>query len=142
MDHIAILNKIWKLLPKIISGQKTIESRWYKVRTAPWDRIQAGDVVYFKDSGEPVTIRAEVEKALQYEDLTEQKIREILDEYGDRIALSHEGYSKYYDDRRYCILIFLKNVQELDHPIQIDKTGYGNAAAWMCVGDIESVSAT
>lgn len=51
MHHIAIMNGPWNLIPKILSGEKTIESRWYRTRRAPWGGIRAGDTVYFKDSG-------------------------------------------------------------------------------------------
>lgn len=69
MNHIAIMKKSWELIPKIISGEKTIESRWYKNRIAPWDRISEGDTVYFKDSGEPVSAVATVSKVLQFDNL-------------------------------------------------------------------------
>lgn len=66
MDHVAIMRKSWGLLPKILSGEKTIESRWYMARYAPWNRIEKGDIVYFKNSGEPVTVKAEVSKVMQF----------------------------------------------------------------------------
>jgi len=39
MDHVAIMNKKWKLIDSIIVGQKTIESRWYKFKRDPWNEI-------------------------------------------------------------------------------------------------------
>jgi hypothetical protein len=85
MDHLAILDKKRKLLPKIISGEKTIESRWYKTRRTPYNKIEVGDIVYFKDSGEPVRVRATVGKVLFFSDLTESKIRDILKDYAKGI---------------------------------------------------------
>jgi hypothetical protein len=64
MQHIAIMKKSWGLLSKIISGEKKIESRWYMAKCAPWDRIGAGEIVYFKDSGCPVTIKTKVSKVM------------------------------------------------------------------------------
>jgi len=58
------MRKSWGLLPKILTGEKTIESRWYKNKCSPWGKIKRGDVVYFKNSGEPVTIKAEVSKII------------------------------------------------------------------------------
>ena len=58
MDHLAILAKKRNLLPKIISGEKTIESRWYKFKKTPYNNISIGDTVYFKDSGEPANVKA------------------------------------------------------------------------------------
>lgn len=41
MHHLAILKKSWPLIPKILNKQKTIESRWYKVKCAPWNKINS-----------------------------------------------------------------------------------------------------
>ena len=67
MDHVAIMNPRWRLIPRILSGEKVIESRWYLTRRAPWDRVAAGDTVYFKDAGRPVTARAKVSRVVQLE---------------------------------------------------------------------------
>ena len=77
MDHVAIMKKSWGLTEKILSGEKKIESRWYMIRCAPWDRIKGTDTVYFKNSGEPITIKALVTKVLQFSDLNQKKVKEI-----------------------------------------------------------------
>ena len=56
-NHIAIMKKSWGLIPKILDGTKTCESRWYRSRVAPWDKIRPGDNLYFKNAGEPVSIK-------------------------------------------------------------------------------------
>ena len=73
MEHVAIMKKSWGLIGKIISGEKKIESRWYKSRRSPWGKIKQGDEVYFKDSGEPVSIKAKVAKVISFADLTPKK---------------------------------------------------------------------
>lgn len=84
--HIAIMRKSWGLTDKILSGEKKIESRWYLNRYVPWDRIKTGDTVYFKDSGEPVRIKATVSQVMQYDNLNPDKVRELLNKYGsDRL---------------------------------------------------------
>jgi len=140
MDHIAIMKKSWKLIPKILSGEKTIESRWYKNRVAPWNRIKSGDTVYFRDSGEKVTVKAEVNKVLQYEKLDRKQFTEIMTKYAQEIGLTKISYNEYYQSKNYCILIFLDNIEKLPKPFLINKTGYGISSAWMCVGDINSVN--
>lgn len=132
MDHVAIMNKQWKLIPKILSGEKTIESRWYKTRRAPWNAIAQNDTVYFKDSGGPVTAKATVERALFF-DLTQTTAKDIISRYGKRICLRDATGA--WAGKRYCILAFLKNPKPVE-PFAIDKTGYGNANAWLCVEDI------
>ena len=48
MEHVAIMKKSWGLTEKILTGAKKIESRWYKNKHTPWNRIKSGEIVYFK----------------------------------------------------------------------------------------------
>lgn len=150
MDHVAILRKSnFKkdddILGDILSGRKTIESRWYVNKVVPWDKIFAGDTIYFKESGCPLTAKANVSEVLQYDNLDEAKALEIVAKYGKQIApnlLEEEFFlwAQNHTDKRYCILIFLENVRKIP-PFNIDKTGFGSACAWLCVGDIGKVKA-
>lgn len=143
MDHLAIMRKSWGLLPKILSGEKVIESRWYKNKYAPWDKIKNGEVVYFKNSGEPVSIKADVSNILQFSNLTSNKVKEILDEYGQKDGIIKSETDKYYKmfrDKKYCLLVFLKNPQRIT-PFQINKKGFGAMSAWITVEDISKIKA-
>ena len=137
MDHLAILAKQRKLLQKIIEGEKTIESRWYKSKKTPFGMIKAGDRVYFKDSGEPVTVIADVEKALFFEGVDEATIQKILKEYGKQICIKNYDLQA-YKGINYVTLVFLKNVKEIQ-PFDVDKTGYGVMAAWITVDNINKI---
>lgn len=83
----AYLARKWKLPDKILSCEKTIESRWYVNRSAPWDRIAEGDTVYFKESGYPVRVIATVSRVLQYDNLNEEVYRNNFDKYGKAIGI-------------------------------------------------------
>lgn len=139
--HIAIMRKNWGLTPKILVGEKTIESRWYLNRSRPWGKINAGDIVYFKDSGEPVRIVATVEKVIQFENLTPQKVREILGKYADALGVERKDINSYFErfkNKKYCILIFLKNPKEVG-PFKIDKSGFGAMSAWITVDNMDKI---
>ena len=138
MHHIAILDKKRKLLPKIISGEKIIESRWYQTKRTPWHNIKKDDVIYFKDAGEKITVKARVKNVLFFDDLNKEKVQKILQEYGTDICMGTLDYTPYYDKKKYCILIFLEDVQEIK-PFHIDKTGFGNACAWMTIKDVKEI---
>jgi len=138
MQHIAILKKSWKLIDKILSGEKKIESRWYKNKSAPWNKIKAGETVYFKESGSPVTIKTEVEKVLQFSNLTPNKVKELLNKYGENIGIKANDFYEQLKDKNYCLLIFLKNSKKIK-PFQINKTGFGLMSAWICVNNIEQI---
>ena len=45
--------------------------------------MKANDIVYFKNSGEPVMIVANVSKIQEFENLNSKKVREILEKYGE-----------------------------------------------------------
>jgi ASC-1-like (ASCH) protein len=139
MDHVAIMRKSWGLLPKILSGEKTIESRWYKNKSAPWGKINSGDMVYFKNSGESVTVRVCVKKVLQFENLIPEIVRDLLVRYGRDDGITDiEKYYQLFIDKKYCLLIFLEKPQKIK-PFEINKKGFGSMAAWMCVEDIRKI---
>jgi len=141
MDHLAIMKKSWGLTDKILNGQKKIESRWYLTRRAPWDKIKAGEIIYFKDSGEPVTIKARVAKVMQFTNLTPKKVKEILNKYGRDDGIEKEKAPEFFTrfkNKKYCLLIFLKNPIKIK-PFEIDKTGFGAMAAWITVDDVSKI---
>jgi hypothetical protein len=141
MEHLAIMKKSWGLTDKILSGEKKIESRWYKSKYPPWDKIKERELVYFKDSGEQVSVKAEVEKVLQFSDLNPDKVREILEGYGEDDGIKKDKIAEFFElfkDKKYCMLIFLKNPQKIK-PFEIDKKGFGMMSAWICVNDINTL---
>jgi hypothetical protein len=141
MEHLAIMRKSWGLTKKILTGRKIIESRWYKTKYKPWGQIKAGETIYFKDSGEPVSIRAQVKKILQFSDLNLHKVREILEEYGNDDGIEKEDIENYFEmfkDKKYCMLIFLENPQKIE-PFLINKKGYGAMASWIIVKNINEI---
>ncbi len=135
MDHIAILAKNW--LDKIISGEKTIESRWYKNKRTPYENISEGDAVYCKEVGKPVTVKCAVGKVLFFDTLNEEKMTDILEKYGRRIGLTVSDVDNLVG-KKYCTLIFLKAIEEIE-PFAINKTGFGLMSAWISVEDVEKI---
>lgn len=139
MHHLAILSKQSKLLAKILSGEKTIESRWYKFKKTPYENISAGDRIYFKESGESVTAIAVVSKALFFDNLNDDKIKDILQQHGKNLGVSM-SYTDKVAGKNFCTLIFLEKVQKIE-PFEINKKGYGLMAAWITVKDIGTIKA-
>jgi len=139
MNHVAIMRKSWGLLPLILSGQKTMESRWYMNKSAPWGKINSGDTVYFKNSGEPLTVKTVVSKILTFENLTPKGVYELLLKYGKTDGITEmEKYYEMFKDKKYCLLIFLEKPEKII-PFEINKKGFGAMAAWICVEDIEKI---
>lgn len=142
MEHLAIMRKSWGMMEKILSGEKTIESRWYNSRRQPWNRIKAGDKVYFKNSGEPVKVKAEVAKVMQFQGLTPSRVREVLRSYGNLDGIRKADASRFFTlfrNKKYCILVFLKGARRT-RPFNVDKKGFGIMSSWICVKSISQIS--
>lgn len=137
------MRKSWGLLPKITDGTKTIESRWYKNKSSPWGKIKKGEPLYFKNSGEGITVKAKVKEVLSFENLTPKIVLNILKEYGGLDGIKNESIPYFYNlfkVKKYCLLIFLKEIQKVK-PFQINKKGFGSMSAWMCVDNINIINA-
>lgn len=142
MDHLAIMKKHWGLTPKILSGRKKIESRWYKIKYPPWNKIKPNETIYFKDTGKPVSLTAKVKKVLQFSDLTPQRVKQLLYQYGSHEGLDIKDLPRFFQlfkDKKYCLLIFLKDPQKIK-PFGINKTGFGAMSAWISIPDIKKIS--
>ena len=139
MHHVAIMKKSWQMIPKILSGQKTIESRWYQTRRVPWSAIAVGDQIYFKNSGGPVTAKSQVLKVLQFELHSKKDAKKIISKYGKDICLVDTDIDSWHKIPTYCILIFIGKTKAIPKPFQINKTGFGAPAAWLSVPNIENI---
>lgn len=140
MIHVAIMKKEWGFLEKILNGTKTIESRWYKNKYAPWNRISKEDIVYFKNSGGPISVRVKVRKVMQYSCL-KPDVKKILDIYGKNIGIEKKDVAEFarkFRGKKYRILIFLAKPQTIK-PFQINKKSFSPMASWMTIENINSV---
>jgi ASC-1-like (ASCH) protein len=141
MNHIAIMKKEWGLTKKIIDGIKTVESRWYKSKTTPWNKIKVGDTVYFKDSGGPVLVKAKVTKVEQYEVSSNSQALAIMAKYA-LADLGTEVLSKsirdYITGKKYAVFVHFNKVKKIT-PFSIDKAGFGMQCAWLTVDSINKI---
>jgi ASC-1-like (ASCH) protein len=143
MDHIAFMQKSWGLTEKIATGQKVIESRWYNVKYAPWGRISPGDSIYFKNSGEPITIQAKVSRVINFSDLTPEKVHSILEDNSKELGIDEPDIQRFFEmfkHKRYCILIYLKDAHHIQ-PFEINKQGFGTMSSWISVESIAKIKA-
>lgn len=136
MQHVAIMKPKLQFLEKIMTGQKTIESRWLRQRRTPWQQIYPGDTIFFKNSGQPISARATVNKVTYIESLTPSRIQKLLQAYGKAIGIEDiESFYNLNHDKRYCVLVWLEEVHAI-RPFAINKQGFGAMSAWISVEDI------
>jgi len=66
---------------------------------------------------------------------------DILIQFGAEDGLGPGDIEKFYKlfkDKRYCILVFLKDVESIK-PFEINKKGFGIMSAWICIDDIKKI---
>lgn len=96
----------------VLSGEKTIESRWSMNKVAPFGKVNIGDEILLKQTGKDVTATAIV-KDVKYYELTPKIVEEIRLCYGKQI-----GIDKFEDwestlHKKYCTLIWLSDVKKM-----------------------------
>lgn len=128
MKHIAILRQ--PFFDMVLSGEKTIESRWSFNKIAPYGKIKQGDEIFLKLTGKPVTAKTKA-KFVQFFELTPQLVEEIRVKYGKQI-----GTDKFEDwqstlNKKYCTLIWLDEIERVE-PLQVPKS---NGAGWIVLKD-------
>ena len=138
MHHVAIMKKSWGLIPKILTGEKTIESRWYQTKRAPWNKIKIGDTIFFKNSGAPIIAKAKVSQVHQFEIKSINDINKIIQRYGQHICLVNANPKTWAELPQYCVLMFLKSARAIQ-PFEINKHGFGLATAWICINVISKI---
>ncbi len=126
--HLAILKQPW--LDLILEGKKTIESRFTKIRCAPYGRINTGDVVYLKESGGPVKGQFTVSKVETYTDLTCEMLLDINRRYHRHIFVDpqFQGFWEKWSAAKYATLIHVDNVIAYQNPFPFQKK---DARAWI-----------
>ena len=81
--HLCIFPSGW--IELILTRQKYIESRFTKVRCAPFGKVSEGDIVYMKERGGAVKGMFTVAKVETYENLTARQRDDIFEKYHHKI---------------------------------------------------------
>ncbi len=115
--HLVILKKPY--LQAILAGRKSIESRFMKIKRVPYEKVRAGDRLFFKESGGKVCAVGMAGKVMNFKGLTCQRIMQLKRKHNRRIY----GGDLYWEQKKDCrwgVLIWLKDVKAIE-PIRIDK---------------------
>lgn len=121
--HVALLHR--EHIDAILSGKKTIESRFSRTRRAPLHAVSPGDVVYFKQTSGGYRASARVKRVQFHEGLSSGDIQSLRRSLNDRV-LGGRAYWTSKRDSRYATLIWLDDVRALASGPSISRQ-YGNA---------------
>lgn len=126
MKHLAIFKGEGAEL--ILSGKKTIESRFSKRRDVPFGQISSGDLVYIKPSGKDIIGQFRVKKVIFFDGL---EIGEIRERWSKELAVG-EDYWKNKENSRYGTLIFIGQVDQfITSPVKLPKK---DLRGWVVLG--------
>ncbi len=126
MKHLAVVRQPFYDL--IINKTKTIESRWSLNKCAPYEKINKGDIIFFKQPGKMATATAQV-KDVKFFELTPSLADEIKKKYGKEIGTEKFNDWETYRNKKFLTLIWLENVKRIE-PRAFNKKG---RAGWMLV---------
>ena len=93
----------------IMTGQKLVEARMGTDRRAPYNRVNPGDVIYIKPSGQAVIGKAIVHRVDQYSGLTPSDIEHLHRIYNDRV-MGDDAYWASKQDATFATFITLSKV--------------------------------
>jgi len=105
--HLMIVQP--QIASRIMTGQKLVEARLGTDRSAPYNRVQPGDVVYIKPNGQRVIGKAIVHRVDQYSGLNPGDIDHLQRVYNDRV----QGDDLFWESSRgstYATFITLSRV--------------------------------
>ncbi len=129
MKHLAIFKG--EGADKILTGKKTIESRFSKSKIAPFGAISKGDLVYIKQSGGKIIGQFRVKKVIFIDGLDDGEMVEIRKRYEGQIA-TDEAYWKGKIGAKYATLIFIGDSSRfITSPIKPVKK---DLRGWMVLG--------
>ena len=126
MRHLAILKQ--PFLNMILSGEKTIETRWAMHKIAPYNKLRVGDEILLKETCKEVIATAKV-KDFKYFELTPQIADEIKQKYGKEIGVYKFENWENYRNKKYCTLIWLDNIEKVK-PFKVKRS---NGAGWIVI---------
>lgn len=127
--HLAIVSQPY--LSRILSGEKTIESRYSINLIAPYKKIKEGDIVLLKKTGGEVIAIFEAGKIQFFSISTQSVLEKIKEDYNDQLKID----DKFWNEKKnsnYATLIDIRKLWKVPQ-FNICKK---NRAAWMILGKI------
>ncbi len=133
--HLAILTQ--PFLNLILDGEKTIESRFSKVRCAPHGVVKTGDIVLMKKTGGKVLGEFTVGKVLYFPNITPEQFHTVKS-FSKEICANYDEH--FWDKRleaRYVTLMYVTNVIRYKEPFSVSKK---DKRGWVVMPDVHQPS--
>lgn len=115
------------VIEAILSGKKTIETRFSQHKIAPFGKVSLRDLVYMKPPGEEIIGQFRVKKVYSYEGLKPEDIDQIFADFGQQIGIGDKEIDESYQQQKrnssFGTLIFISESERfITSPIKIKKS--------------------
>ena len=127
--HLAVI--VEPYLSRILSGKKTIESRYSINMITPYRKIKTGDIVLLKKSGGEVVAMFEAGKVRYFSINGQIPLAKIREKYNDRLVID----GPFWEEKKNCKYATLIDINEL-LPLPKFKVNKRNRTAWMTLGPV------
>lgn len=127
--HLAIMDK--PTIEAILSGIKTIETRFSLHKIAPFGQVGVGDIVYIKPPGREIVGLFKVKKVIFYEGLDLNDLNSLRNLYEKEIAAWEEYWEKKKDSKFGTLIFISESERFITSPIKIKKS---DQRGWMVLG--------
>lgn len=124
-----------KVLDKILEGTKTMVVRGAAGRKIPHSRVFEGEKLYFMEKGSSkITVSAIVSKVENHIKLSEDEIKNILEENQPKLNLSEKQKVRWH--KKCLCLVEFSDVEKIE-PLEFDHQS--NMDDWLIIEKIEDV---
>lgn len=125
-EHIHVAVMVEPYLSLILSGAKTIESRFSKKRVSPFGLIKSGDIVILKKSGGGYVAVFEAGEIKFFEPQNQTDIQRIKELYNDRLCIADDFWNA-KKDARYATLVSIERLCQFEE----FKISESNRQSWI-----------
>ncbi len=126
--HLAIFSE--PFLSLLLSGKKTIESRFSLNKNGPFEKVCSGDIVFVKKTGGPILGYFYVSKVLFFNKPNSQVFKSIKEKY--HVGICSNADQTFWEQRKnvnYVSLMYVSNLNKIQ-PFIINKK---DRTAWVVI---------
>lgn len=119
MKHLAIFKGEAGEL--ILTGKKTVESRFARVKNPPFGIISTGDLVYIKPSGKDIIGQFRVKKVIFFDNLDINDLSDLRKRYGKELTVSGDYWERKKNSRFGTLIFIGESERFITSPVKISK---------------------
>lgn len=106
-EHVVVLRP--RYIEAILGGTKVIELRLSNTKAQPWGRVNTGDLIHIRPSGEGYRAMARVARVQAFAGLTQEGLGALRQRY-EPLIRAGDGFWAAHARARYATLIWLEQV--------------------------------